>query len=292
MSGLNWSVDGRDWPHREASRFVRAAGLEWHVQQIGAGPLLLLLHGTGSSTHSWSGVMDALAGDFTLVAADLPGHGFTRGRLAGGPTLPNMARAVAALLAALEEGPPSLIAGHSAGAAIGAQLLLDAHATSPLIGITPALLPFPGLAARLFPALARALFVNPFAAMLFARMARVPGEVERFMARSTGSRLDAEGLRYYARLFGSADHCAGAVAMMANWDLETLAARLPELTAPVLLLAGANDSAIPESAVRGAAERLPNSRFQRLEGLGHLAPEEDPARIAGIIRDFARVQAG
>ena len=41
---------GRDVP---PSRFVEAAGLRWHVQILGNGPTLLLVHGTGASTHSW-----------------------------------------------------------------------------------------------------------------------------------------------------------------------------------------------------------------------------------------------
>ena len=48
-----WKREGRDWPNREASRFVLASGLWWHVQVMGSGPVLLLLHGTGAATHSW-----------------------------------------------------------------------------------------------------------------------------------------------------------------------------------------------------------------------------------------------
>ncbi|MGD9027768.1 MAG: alpha/beta hydrolase, partial [Methyloceanibacter sp.] len=29
---LDFARDGEDWPNREASRFVEAAGLKWHVQ--------------------------------------------------------------------------------------------------------------------------------------------------------------------------------------------------------------------------------------------------------------------
>ena len=42
---LVWERDGRDWPNRAWSRFVFADGLLWHVQVMGAGPVLLLLHG-------------------------------------------------------------------------------------------------------------------------------------------------------------------------------------------------------------------------------------------------------
>lgn len=50
---LAWDRDGRDWPNRAASRFVEVGGIHWHVQQLGQGPVLLLLHGTGAATHSW-----------------------------------------------------------------------------------------------------------------------------------------------------------------------------------------------------------------------------------------------
>jgi len=74
---LIWERDGRDWPNRSASRFVSAAGLRWHVQQFGTGPVALLVHGTGASTHSWRGLAPILAESFSVVAPDLPGHGFT-----------------------------------------------------------------------------------------------------------------------------------------------------------------------------------------------------------------------
>ncbi len=68
---LDWNADGSDWPNREASRFVEAADLRWHVQVMGEGPVALLLHGTGSSSHSWRDVMPRLAKSFTVVAPDL-----------------------------------------------------------------------------------------------------------------------------------------------------------------------------------------------------------------------------
>jgi magnesium chelatase accessory protein len=40
-------------------------------------PTVLLLHGTGASTHSWRALAPLLARRCTVVALDLPGHGFT-----------------------------------------------------------------------------------------------------------------------------------------------------------------------------------------------------------------------
>ena len=100
-----WERDGRDWPNREASRFVQAGGLRWHVQVIGAGPPLLLVHGTGAATHSWRGLVPLLAPYFTVIAPDLPGHGFTGRPAARGLSLPGMAAGLAALLDALDLDP-------------------------------------------------------------------------------------------------------------------------------------------------------------------------------------------
>ncbi|MEM8694680.1 MAG: alpha/beta fold hydrolase BchO [Pseudomonadota bacterium] len=282
----SWDDDGRNWPNRDASRFIEAAGLRWHVQIMGEGPALLLLHGTGAATHSWRALAPLLAESFTVIAPDLPGHGFTRGRLRGGQSLPAVARGVAALLETLDARPAATV-GHSAGAAIAVQMALDETVGGPVVAFNAALLPFPGLAAKLFPAMAKMLFVNPFAPRIFAAIARRPGEVERFLIRSTGSRIDAEGVRHYARLMSRSGHVDGAIGMMAHWDLETLKRRLPELDVPVLLIHGSNDAAVPPSAMHEAATFIAGAKTEMIEGLGHLAHEERPDLAATLIRSLA-----
>jgi magnesium chelatase accessory protein len=121
---LDFARDGADWPNREASRFVEAGGLNWHVQVMGQGPDLLLLHGTGGATHSWRDLAPLLAQHFRVVAPDLPGHGFTMARRAPDLSLPGMAASIAALIGRLGL-KPEVVVGHSAGAAILARLCLD-----------------------------------------------------------------------------------------------------------------------------------------------------------------------
>lgn len=287
MTPLRWEVDGRAWPQHDASEFVTAAGLVWRVVRAGDGPCLLLLHGTGSSAHSWSGLVTGLSRHFAVIAPDLPGHGFTRGRVAGGPSLPNIARSLVALLETVGCNP-AMIVGHSAGAAIALQHAIATKWDRPIIGFNPALMPFPGLAAKLFPALAKVLFVNPFAPRIFARMAQVPGETERFLARATGSRVDAATLRCYRTLLGNSMHCDGTLAMMANWDLDALAGKLPSVQNPVLLVHSRGDSAVPLEAVKRGAGKLPHAEVIVEDRFGHLAHEEDPAMATGHILAFAR----
>ncbi len=283
---LSWERDGRDWPNAAASRFVEAGGLRWHVQCAGPAtqPVVLLLHGTGASTHSWRDLLPALAGHARVIAPDLPGHGFS-----GWPddrasfTLPGMARAVAALLQVLGE-PPRLVAGHSAGAAVAVQMCLDGLiAPRIVVGLNAALTPLPGVAGAVFSPMARTLVLNPLVPRLFAWTAAWPGMLERLID-GTGSAVDARGRELYARLVRSPGHVAGALAMMAGWDLAALWRRLPELATPLHLVVGDRDRTLPPDLAWQAAGRVRGTRVTTLSGLGHLAHEEQPGRTTALIR--------
>lgn len=287
---LVWETDGRDWPHRAASRFVQAGPLTWHVQEMGEGPAVVLLHGTGAATHSWRHLMPLLAQDHRVIAMDLPGHGFTRGRPSGGLTLPGMAAAVTALLNTLEVRPERLI-GHSAGAAIALRMIREGFAVPEVIGLNAALSPFPGFFAPLFQGLARALVLNPLVPRLFAASARTSGDTGRLLVRSTGSQIEADGVRCYAMLLGNALHCRGALEMMAGWDLAGLQRDFPGITVPVRLIHGAKDAAVPTSSVEQAAKLLPQATLSVLAGLGHLAHEERADLVAEAIAATAPVHA-
>lgn len=279
--------DLRDWPNRDASRFVRAGGLEWHVQMAGAGPVLLLLHGTGAATHSWRGLLPLLARHFTVVAPDLPGHGFTDAPAANRLSLPGMARAIQTLFWTLDL-QPVLAAGHSAGAPILVRMALDGQlAPRGLVGLNGALLPLGGMAGQMFSPLAKLLTGLPGLPDLFAWRARDPKVVERLLA-ATGSRIDAEGVRLYQRVVTRRDHAAAALGMMAHWDLPSLTGAFARIDIPFLLIAGENDKTVPPSQSEQVAAQVQHGRYVGLPDLGHLAHEEDPAAIAALIETFAR----
>jgi magnesium chelatase accessory protein len=201
-----------------------------------------------------------------------------------------MSASIAVLLETLSVRP-DVIVGHSAGAAIALQMALTQKWDMPIAGLNPALLPFPGLAAKLFPALAKVLFTNPFVSTIFSRMARRPADVDRFLRKSTGSAIEPAGVAYYHALFSRSGHCDGAIRMMASWDLESLERRLSEVSATVMLLHASKDAAIPHSAVARAAKLIPSSEFEQVTGLGHLAHEEEPDQIAAMVKVFAQQAA-
>lgn len=282
MGKPDWSREGRDWPNREASRFVQAAGLKWHVQILGRGPPLLLLHGAGAATHSWRDLAPRLADRFTLVAPDLPGHGFTQTPHGAGLSLEGMSAGVGDLLGALGIRPEMAV-GHSAGAALALALRLsDRIGERGVVSINGALKPFPGAAGHVFPAMAKLLFVNPFADQVFAWRASQPGAVERLL-EGTGSRIDKIGLEAYSKLLRTTGHVGGALGMMAHWDLHGLQARLADIPMPLTLISGLSDRAVPPDVARSLKARAPQATLIELKGLGHLAHEEDPGRLAGLI---------
>jgi magnesium chelatase accessory protein len=287
---MRWDIDGGRVPHKDWSQLVTAGGLKWHVQLAGPAdaPPLLLIHGTGATTHSFADLAPLLAPHFRLVIPDLPGHGFTQKLNAPSPD--NMAKALAALLAELKVDPV-LILGHSVGAAIAffttARRLLNPTA---LIALGGALLPFEGVG-KVYPGLAKALFGNPVMPAFFSFTTRFQS-VPDLMRRWTGSQSSREQIAYYEHLFRNASHTGGALALMAHWDLNAVERSIAGVPCPVLLLHGERDKTVPPATSTTVAHRLA-ARGIRVEhhglpGLGHLAHEEAPERHADLVIDFAR----
>ena len=279
---MKWDVQGRDWPNRDSSRFVRAGGLLWHVQVMGDGPALLLLHGTGAATHSWRDLAPRLARHFTVIAPDLPGHGFTQSPLPAFMSLPSQARLLGHLLERLGMAPVIGV-GHSAGAAILARMALDGSiAPDALVSLNGALLALQGHASRVFPAAAKLLSATQLVPRLFSLHATNRAWLSRFLD-NTGSRIDAAGMRHYQELLRDPGHVASGLRMMAHWDLQPLAAALPELACRMVLVCGEADRMIPPGDAARLARMLPDAELVSLPGLGHLAHEERPDLVADLV---------
>lgn len=290
---LDFATDGAHWPHRDLSRFVTAAGLRWHVQHAlhpdPAAPTVLLLHGTGASTHSWRALISLLQPHLSVLALDLPGHGFSampqRDAVPVLCSLPGMARGVAGLLQALHIVPTTVV-GHSAGAALGCRLALDGLLQPQrVVSVNGALLPLDGWAGQFFSPLAKLLVKAPLVPELFSWRARQADVLQKLLD-GTGSRLDATGQALYRQLISNPGHAAAALAMMAHWDLHTLWRDLPALRTPLALVVGAQDLIVPPQAayrVAAALRQQPTPAVLALAGLGHLAHEEQAGAIAALL---------
>lgn len=274
------------WPHSETSRFIRIKTIEWHIQEMGRGPLLLLIHGAGASVHTWRDVMPLLARNWHVVALDLPGQGFTRTATLTRSGLDPMTEDIAALCRA-EGWPPCAIIGHSAGAAIALNLTRLFERPPAVIGINAALGQFKGIASWLFPFLARILALNPLTASVFT-LGGPNRERTRRLIGGTGSHLDERGLSLYAALFADRAHVDATLQMMTQWQIGTLTSRLAKIVSPTLLVTATGDRAVSPDTSDRAARVMKHAEVRQLAGLGHLCHEEAPEQMVELIAGFLR----
>lgn len=254
----------------------------WRVARSGSGPVVVLLHGTGSAGCSWSAVAERLARQATVIVPDLPGHGDSKVLDYGVMSLNGMARETGALLDALKL-KPALVAGHSAGAALAVRMALDGYASSPrLVSVNGAFATFGGILDRVFAPLAGLCASSSLVTGALARKARDIDAVRRII-ESTGSRLDRGGLLRYSRLLQDPVRLEAMFAMMANWDLRTLRRDLPKLDVPLHLVVADNDKAVDPRQAADVASRCRHATITRLARVGHLAHEEAPEQVAELM---------
>ena len=275
-----------DWPNREHSRFLELDGIRWHYQQQGNGPVVLLVHGAGGSTHSWAACATALSASFTVISTDLPGHGFTFvppavERARNVYTIDGMARALQQLLDALQ-ATPVLAVGHSAGVPVLLRMALQRGlAPSRIVGLCAALVAPPAWYVSLIAPIIGSVVESDVVALSAAKMA-AGTRIVRAMLDSTGSPLTAAQLACYERLCAMPTHVHATLAMMARWDLPTLMRDLATLETPLDIIAGRQDRWVPEAPLRRAVARVRGATY-RVEDGGHLLMEERAEEVAGWI---------
>ncbi len=280
-----------DWPFRDVSAFLDLDGVRWHFQQLGHGEDLLLIHGTGGSSHSWNHCLAELSTRFRVTAVDLPGHGFTVVTRAADErdnlySIEGMSRALAALVHRLHLAP-TLVAGHSAGVAVLMRMVLDGHVTPRcIVGFNPALVAPPtAYVALIAPLLAR-IVESRTVADGGAWMARSTPLI-RAMLASSGTALAPADLARYELLCGRPAHVHAAIAMMSRWDLPTVIRDAVSLTVPLVLVAGANDRWVPYASLARSVARIPAATLRAVAGAGHLLLEERPDEVIGTLSSIA-----
>ncbi len=275
------------WPEIKdrlpAENVVEVQGQTVHFVRSGNGEPVVLLHGFGASAYSWRHVAAALASDHELIAVDLNGFGYTqRPRGAAGYTVAGQLALVLGVMDAL--GIDSAhIAGHSYGGALALHLAWrhpQRARTVTLVGSASVAYPWER---RNTSASIRPLTYLVVRTRTIKRDAVAMG-LERSLAddsRITPELIDA----YHERL-----RIEGVSRAFRGLTEPTSEPReLPDLTRlelPVLMVWGAEDVlSLPEDG-RAAAELIPHSQFELLDGVGHIPLEESPDELARLMRAF------
>jgi len=233
--------------------------------------LLILGPSLGTSVVTlWAQAADRLAERFRVIGWDLPGHGRSP---ASGPFLvAELAAAVLALVDRLAPGSTFRYAGVSVGGAVGLQLVLDAphRVSAATLLCTGAVIGTPE------DWRARAVVVrrDGVGAVRESSQRRwfAPGFVRRrpYVAAALADALASTDAQSYAHLCDA----------LADFDVSD---RLGEITVPVCAVAGSDDIATPPAKAERIASGVVSGRSVVLDGVGHLAPAEAPAKVAEII---------
>jgi pimeloyl-ACP methyl ester carboxylesterase len=262
------------------SRFIAVDGMRVHYRDRGAGPAIVLLHGSSSSLFTWEGWADALSPEHRVVSLDLPGHGLTGPDPAGRYSLSDMAAFVDHFASALGLEHFSLAGNSMGGGVAWHYALAHPEKLDRLILVDAYAYPQPPPAMmKLFtvPVVGRlATWITPRFAV-----ARSVRDVYGDPSRVTDEGID----RYYELLLREGNREATRERLSGRHD-DGLTARLGEIHVPTLILWGSLDRWILPPNGERLAHDLPGARLVTLDGLGHVPMEEDPARSVAPVVAF------
>jgi len=242
-------------------------------------PLLVLGPSLGTSAATlWTECARGLTDHFDVVAWDLPGHGYNHTVREESFTVAELAQGVLRVVDEIleqraEVGGSFAYAGDSVGGCAGLQLLLDhpERVTSAVLLCTGAKIGDPSMwAGRV-----GQVSVSGTSVM-------VSGSAERWFGPGFLDRSPDVASRLLHALQDTDD--AGYIQTceaLAAFDVRD---RLPEVTAPVLAVAGSSDVATPPDNLREIAEGVKDGRYVELDGVAHLAPAESPTEVARLVR--------
>ena len=267
---------------RAGSQFVQTPGLRTHVQIEGPAhaPVLLLLHGFGSSLQTWDVWVDGLAKEYRVVRLDIAGFGLT------GPAEPgdySDEADVQRLLAVVDQlGLPRMtVVGHSMGGRL-AWHFAAAHPqrVDKLVLIAPDGFPDPQAKSD------RTYDVPAW--MGVARYALPRWMIKKGVASAYAdpSRLDDDTARRYQDMLLAPGVRQAVLARMAQTRNRDPLPWLQRLTMPTLLLWGAQDGMIPAENSMDYQRAMPHAQRVVMPDVGHLPHEEQPQRSLQAVRDF------
>ena len=256
----------------------------------GSGPPVVLIHGMLNSSSHWRSVAMNLAGDHTVIAPDLIGHGDSAAPR-GDYSLGAHASSIRDLLAAMGIDRASIV-GHSLGGGVAMQFFYQfPQRTERLVLISSG-----GLGHEVSPMLRTAALPGVSALLSLTIHPRLLGALA-----DTGRRLRERDVRLgvhvqaLARALGPLESAGARHAF-----LQTLRAvidvhgqrvsatdRLYLLESmPTLIVWGERDNTIPLRHGRHAHAAIPNSHLRTLPRAAHFPHLEDPDGLSEVLREF------
>ena len=263
--------------------FAEAAGLTWHYVEAGQGEPVVFLHGLPESWYSWHYQLEALSGDYRVIAIDLKGYGQSD-KSDGNYSADRVAEEVLALLDVIGLERFNLVT-HDWGTLLGdfiagghpervnryVRMQAPVHKSDPQNHPQFVILRDQEFATRLF------------------------SDAETFVRQVYGERtvqpIPEQDIQRIIEEFARPGVAQAVPRYFRDTSAETLLDRqqlYSRMDFPVLLLQGENDPAQPQWYFEGAADQFPEAELQWIRDAGHFTELEQPEQVTKAIRDFLR----
>jgi len=273
------------------SQFIELpSGAVAHVRDQGnpRGDVLVLVHGSNASLHTWEPWVRALGDSYRIITLDMPAHGLTGATPDADYSTAGMARFTHEVMRALDVGSFTL-GGNSMGGAValayavaypedldglilvcaGGIARTDSEAASGEAARSFALVAMPGVRQALRWLTPRFLFADGLRGVFVDQTVVTDDMIDRYLALNVmeGTR-DATLIRF-----------ATPRSPIPDATVRTIAT-------PALVMWGDKDPLIPVSVGRRFDALLPNATLVIYENVGHVPMEEVPATSAEDVRAF------
>lgn len=249
-----------------------------HVEIVGSGPDMVLLHGWGLNSACWQSIVPLLSQSFRLHLIDLPGFGLSHDQFAQSGSLDDISTAL------LEVVPAQAIwLGWSLGGLCAThftQKYPDSVAALVTVASSPKFLAtscWNGIAEKV---------LETFKLQLQQDLAKT---VARFLAiqgmGSDSAKQDIKVLKQYLALRPQphAEALSNGLALLSSGDLRTA---LPQLQVPVYRLYGRLDTLVPRSAIGQINALLPESPHVIFQRSSHAPFISEPELFVTEIENF------
>jgi pimeloyl-ACP methyl ester carboxylesterase len=253
---------------------------ELWVEQRGRGPDVLLLCGLGDPIEAWQPQLDTLADRYRLTAFDNRGVGRTK-LTAKGSSMVTAADDAAAIMRALDI-PRAHVMGFSGGSAMAQELALRHSDRVRSLVLVSTYARTDAYARSMFgfwrwlatSAPSERAMLEAFFLWIYTPRAHENGMVDELIEGTLAFEHPQAEEDFIAQLDACNTHDA--------FD------RLPEITAPTLVIAGGVDITFPVRFGSEVASRIPGAELDVLEGEAHQPFQESPNDFNARVEAFWR----
>jgi pimeloyl-ACP methyl ester carboxylesterase len=290
--GAHDQPDWREIDWRPYLRDVEIASRRVRYVDLGEGdgPPFLLVHGLSGNWQNWLENIPRLAAERRVVALDLPGFGQSDDP-AERITMPRYGRAVNELAETLDLGEVVLV-GNSMGGFVAAETAIQFPArVERLVLVSAAGITSSDLRREPVMVWGRAAMMAGARGAAEKRMAIVRPRIRHAVYSAIMRHPSLIAAETLWEMSEGAGRSAFAPALEAILDYD-FRDRLPEISAPTLIVWGENDMLIPVGDAEEYERLIPSARRLVLRDTGHVSMIERPPTFNEALIEFAREPRG